>query len=599
MWKLCIEDDEGNQTVVPIIRDEITIGRQEGNTIRLTERNVSRRHAKLMRTETGFYVEPLEPRYGIKRNGEKIQDRAEFREGDIFLIGDYRLTLQSERAVQAPPLPDPAGKPPGSVAPPMPAAASQGGFASEPTQITRRPPNEGTEIIPTMPAKLVVVSSNFAGQEFPLTRREMVIGRGEECDIIIDHRSVSQTHAKVTREAGNVYQIIDLNSKNGVRIGGEKYTHVHIKRGDIIELGHVKFRFVEPGENYVFTPQSILPDGEDLSSAGGGKSKVGLISAVVAVAALLIGGGIFYAMSGGGKEQSERPAQPVVATPDAGAVAEVAGLSEPVVKGLKKAEEQIASGEIEKAIGVLEILRDSATSAQDQEKIDAALALARNEKPFRNHYIVLKDDLQKKSYVDALRNINKIPKHSVFQKLIEGEGLRAKAIDGAMAQAQRAYDSKKWDDARAILDEVLLLDADNEQARGMVAQLEERSKPVAVAVKPADKEPKEPKEPKEAKPKEAKPKPAEPEFVSEDEARELLKSAQRKVIAGDWAGAISDCGKGIRGGQHDCYRVMGMAYKGMDDKPKACKSYERFLKEKPTNSAAIEREMAKLGCDSL
>ena len=44
MWKLVIEDDEGKRTVVPLTRDDYTIGRKEGNTIRLTERNVSRDH---------------------------------------------------------------------------------------------------------------------------------------------------------------------------------------------------------------------------------------------------------------------------------------------------------------------------------------------------------------------------------------------------------------------------------------------------------------------------------------------------------------------------------------------------------------------------
>ena len=39
MNKLIIADDEGKTTVVPLVRDEITIGRKEGNTIRLTERN--------------------------------------------------------------------------------------------------------------------------------------------------------------------------------------------------------------------------------------------------------------------------------------------------------------------------------------------------------------------------------------------------------------------------------------------------------------------------------------------------------------------------------------------------------------------------------
>jgi ABC transport system ATP-binding/permease protein len=592
MFKLCIEDDEGNQTVVPLIRDEITIGRQEGNTIRLTERNVSRKHAKLMRTEEGIYVEPLEPRYGIKRNGERIQDKAEFREGDIFLIGDYRLTLQTERATQAPPMPRPGG-PPGMSAPPMPAAAS-GGFASEPTQVTRRPPNEGTEIMPTMPAKLVVVSSNFAGQEFPLTRREMVIGRGEECDIIVDHRSVSQTHAKVAREAGNVYQIIDLNSKNGVRIGGEKYTHVHIKRGDIIELGHVKFRFVEPGENYIFTPQSILPDGEDLPSAGG-KSKAGMIAAVVAVVALLVGGGAFYAMQNKGGSDTTDPALMAAAEPSE-AAPEAAKLSEPVAKGLAKAEEQISAGEIEKAIGVLEVMSETATTTQDREGIDAALARARNEKPFRNQYIVLQDDLQKKSYVDALRNINKIPKHSVFQKLIAENGFKTKAIEGAMEDAQAAYDSKKWDAAREITDEVLLLDGEHEAAKGLLAQLDERGKPVAVAVR--NTEPKEPKERKEPKEVKITPPKAE-ERLSPEEQEELFKQAKGMMFSGDPKGAISNCSKLLKYGQDECYRIMGVAYRKLEDKPKSCKSYSQYLKKGPSNASIIQKEMDALGCDSL
>ena len=42
MIKLVISDNEGTTTVVPFARDEISIGRKEGNTIRLTERNISR-----------------------------------------------------------------------------------------------------------------------------------------------------------------------------------------------------------------------------------------------------------------------------------------------------------------------------------------------------------------------------------------------------------------------------------------------------------------------------------------------------------------------------------------------------------------------------
>ena len=53
MWKLVIEDDEGKRTVVHLTRDQYTVGRKEGNAIRLTERNISREHAKLAKRSDG------------------------------------------------------------------------------------------------------------------------------------------------------------------------------------------------------------------------------------------------------------------------------------------------------------------------------------------------------------------------------------------------------------------------------------------------------------------------------------------------------------------------------------------------------------------
>ena len=75
MFKLTIEDDEGKTTVVPLARDEITIGRLEGNTIRLTERNVSRRHARLVRQNGALYIEDLASFTGVRVNGAKIATR--------------------------------------------------------------------------------------------------------------------------------------------------------------------------------------------------------------------------------------------------------------------------------------------------------------------------------------------------------------------------------------------------------------------------------------------------------------------------------------------------------------------------------------------
>ncbi len=95
-WKLIIEDDAGKQIVVPFTRDVITIGRKEGNTIRLTERNVSRNHAKLSKENGHVLIEDLKSFNGIKLNGDRIDGRVHVHEGDTIQIGDYHLALHAQ-----------------------------------------------------------------------------------------------------------------------------------------------------------------------------------------------------------------------------------------------------------------------------------------------------------------------------------------------------------------------------------------------------------------------------------------------------------------------------------------------------------------------
>ena len=92
MLKLVIEDGDGTTHVVPIIRDQITIGREEGNTIRLTERNVSRHHARLTRSgsDTGstIILEDLDSYNGVKVNGVNVVRKQTLIPEDTMQIGD-------------------------------------------------------------------------------------------------------------------------------------------------------------------------------------------------------------------------------------------------------------------------------------------------------------------------------------------------------------------------------------------------------------------------------------------------------------------------------------------------------------------------------
>jgi pSer/pThr/pTyr-binding forkhead associated (FHA) protein/tetratricopeptide (TPR) repeat protein len=118
MHKLTIEDDEGKTVVVPLIRDEITVGRQEGNSIRLTERNISRKHARFFRQGGNLFVEDLGSYTGIKVSGARITAPTILKDGDLVVIGDYKLTVRTDRPV--------ATKLYGGVVPFGPGTSSQG-----------------------------------------------------------------------------------------------------------------------------------------------------------------------------------------------------------------------------------------------------------------------------------------------------------------------------------------------------------------------------------------------------------------------------------------------------------------------------------------
>ena len=95
-WKLLIEDDVGDTTSVPLLRGVITIGRKEGNTVRLTARNVSRFHARLVTKDEQLFIEDLDSYNGVNLNGDRIKGRVAVNEGDLIEIGDYHLALQLE-----------------------------------------------------------------------------------------------------------------------------------------------------------------------------------------------------------------------------------------------------------------------------------------------------------------------------------------------------------------------------------------------------------------------------------------------------------------------------------------------------------------------
>ena len=108
--RLVIEDGAGTRSTVPFTGDELTVGRAlEDVAVRLSDRDVSRRHARFLRANGVVHVEDLGSLTGTRVNGERIAGRRRLREGDLVQIGDYDLALFGEAeagvAGEPPPLP--------------------------------------------------------------------------------------------------------------------------------------------------------------------------------------------------------------------------------------------------------------------------------------------------------------------------------------------------------------------------------------------------------------------------------------------------------------------------------------------------------------
>jgi hypothetical protein len=69
------------------------------------------------------------------------------------------------------------------------------------------------------------------------------LGRSKEADCIIDDPNISRRHAELRRSSVGDWQIVDLNSTNGVKVNGRRVANARLSPGDEITLGTKVFAF--------------------------------------------------------------------------------------------------------------------------------------------------------------------------------------------------------------------------------------------------------------------------------------------------------------------------------------------------------------------
>jgi two-component system, cell cycle response regulator len=82
------------------------------------------------------------------------------------------------------------------------------------------------------------------GKRFALSRNEVVLGRGSDCDIQVDRDSVSRRHARVFRNPEQQWVVEDLQSTNGSYVNDVPVQNSILRDADFLKIGAAIFKFL-------------------------------------------------------------------------------------------------------------------------------------------------------------------------------------------------------------------------------------------------------------------------------------------------------------------------------------------------------------------
>lgn len=98
--------------------------------------------------------------------------------------------------------------------------------------------------------------------EHPVPRRELLVGRSRECDVVVENQSVSARHFRILKGRAGKYFAEDLHSKNGTFLNGTRLSpgkRVALSFNDTIRI---------PGARFLIWDDRPLPEGETVQTYG-------------------------------------------------------------------------------------------------------------------------------------------------------------------------------------------------------------------------------------------------------------------------------------------------------------------------------------------
>lgn len=242
------------------------LGRNAFSDIHIDSGLLSRQHAEIRVAADRVTLEDLNSTNGTYVNNMRIDRSTELMHGDVVTVGHEKLMLigpdkhdgstvftynLSQEPTMDAELGEALGRTRMQQSFPAPLAWSSIGGGQEDMNTNRQVVRQALsrrQIDADLTAALFVVRSGAqqgAVYDFPVrAENEWKIGRNKFVDVVVDHPTVSNTHARL-RFDGEQWVIEDNQSTNGIKINRKRVVKAVCQNGDVISLGNLEVIFAE------------------------------------------------------------------------------------------------------------------------------------------------------------------------------------------------------------------------------------------------------------------------------------------------------------------------------------------------------------------
>ncbi len=233
-WWLHADRDESIYKVT----GTLDVGRSDDNEILLLDDHISRKHARLLLADGVVWLRDLRSANGSFVNGARLSGGCRLFHGDEVAFDTLRFQLVGKGQDLTP-----VRKPPSLTEVSLIKEAPKEGY--ETTEFSLTDPADVPLNIPESSetgAFLLGVSDPISGYTFRTRIGTTIIGRDDDCDVVIRDPTVSARHAEIVVRPETT-TVTNLMATNGTRVNGRQIQSAELVDGDVLRVGQVNLVF--------------------------------------------------------------------------------------------------------------------------------------------------------------------------------------------------------------------------------------------------------------------------------------------------------------------------------------------------------------------